>query len=362
MDERGTVQDLVPTADCDPASVEKIEGILSPGFINCHCHTELSHMRGMIPMHTGLVAFVSAVMQHRFDGGHHADTAIEAALRQMHEEGIVAVGDICNTIGSIAVKRDSPLFFRNFVEVSGFVPATAAQRLEAGKKVREAFAEALPHFPATIVPHAPYSVSEALLAQIAQISKGEIISIHNQETAAEDELFTTGTGDFLNLYKGLGIDLSFFEPPGKNALAAWAPHFAGQQCIAVHNTFTRSAHLAALRAQGKQPDLFFCLCPNANLYIENTLPHWRELEASGFPIVLGTDSLASNQQLSIIAEINTLLRHFSELTLETCLQWATLQGARALGIADNFGSFEKGKQPGVVQIKKGPVYEARRVQ
>jgi imidazolonepropionase-like amidohydrolase len=69
-------------------------------------------------------------------------------------------------------------------------------------------------------------------------------------------------------------------------------------------------------------------------------------------IVLGTDSLASNWSLSILDEMKTIEKKFPQITLEEMLQWATSNGAKALGIDVQLGSFEKGKKPGVVLISE----------
>jgi cytosine/adenosine deaminase-related metal-dependent hydrolase len=96
---------------------------------------------------------------------------------------------------------------------------------------------------------------------------------------------------------------------------------------------------------------FYCLCPNANLYISNVLPDIHLLMKEQCNIVLGTDSLASNHQLSIAEEIKTIQNNFPGISLETMLQWATINGARALQMDDTLGSFEKGKQPGVLLLE-----------
>jgi cytosine/adenosine deaminase-related metal-dependent hydrolase len=100
-------------------------------------------------------------------------------------------------------------------------------------------------------------------------------------------------------------------------------------------------------------NLFLCLCPNANEYIGGQLPDINLLRKKGLQLVLGTDSLASNHQLDLLAEINTIQRHYPEIPLEEILLWATSNGAKALGVQDQFGSFEKGKKPGWVLLQEG---------
>lgn len=97
--------------------------------------------------------------------------------------------------------------------------------------------------------------------------------------------------------------------------------------------------------------LVYCLCVNANLYIENKLPPVEMLLNHNCHIVIGTDSYSSNWQLSIVKELKTIRDHFPALKPETILQWATLNGAKALQWDDELGSFEKGKKPGIVLLE-----------
>src|SRR5690606_6759429 len=117
--------------------------------------------------------------------------------------------------------------------------------------------------------------------------------------------------------------------------------------ILVHNTRTQKSDLEALKKNRPMKNTYFALCPNSNSYIENQLPPVSLFRNEKLTICLGTDSLASNHQLSILAEMMTLQINFPELKLDELLTWATLNGAKALQIDTNFGSFELGKNPGV---------------
>ncbi|RYZ46146.1 MAG: hypothetical protein EOO14_24930 [Chitinophagaceae bacterium] len=99
-----------------------------------------------------------------------------------------------------------------------------------------------------------------------------------------------------------------------------------------------------------QPQTFFCLCVNANQYIEASLPPVEMLRQQGCNLVLGSDSLASNWSLNILDEIQTIRQSFPGIPLEEILTWATSNGAKALGMESLLGSFEKGKRPGVVLL------------
>ena len=157
------------------------------------------------------------------------------------------------------------------------------------------------------------------------------------------------------------MDVSFFEPTGQTSLQSFLPHFLpNQQVILVHNVFTTIEDLDFCRQEVVKPYLYWCLCPNANLYINNQLPNIELLIDYDCNIVLGTDSLASNQQLSILAEMRTIHQRFPFMKSEKLFGWATLNGAKALQMEHILGSFEKGKKPGVVLTDKA-LTESRRL-
>lgn len=327
--------------------VRVLEGILCPGFVNTHCHLELSHLKGVIAEHTGLIDFLIAVMQRRGDtAAEHIQEAAAAAEEAMYQEGIVAVGDIANTADSLTVKKSERLYYHTFVEALGFSAAGAAKSMQRAAQIRKAFEEQ--GLAVSTVPHAPYSVSKSLFRLIDDC-RDATICIHNQESPAEDLLYEGEASDFYRLYETLGIDYSSFTPTGSSSLQSWMPEFThGQTLLAVHNTFSRAGDIRLALASPHR--IYWCLCPGANAYIEERMPPADFLFHQGASIVLGTDSLASNHQLSLLEELKTLQFHFPDLPLEAMLSWATINGAEALGCGARFGSFTRGKAPAVIQL------------
>jgi len=344
-DKEGKIQDLIPTSAAGE-DIQVYPGLLCPGFVNAHCHLELSHLQGKIPENTGLVHFLIAVMQKRNTGSmDEIIKAAEAAEAAMIESGIIAVGDISNTTDSIPVKQKRRLFYHTFTEAIGFSDVHAAERMGQVIKTYQCFTEQ--GLSASITPHAPYSVSAGLFRRINEFSQDSVISIHNQECEAENNLYRDGKSSFESLYSVLHIDCHTFKPTGYSSLKSWLPYFSHQQpLILVHNTFTAEADIQAV-VQSKH-QAYWCLCPNANAYIEGCMPPVDLLVKHRAKIVLGTDSLASNHRLSVLEEIKTLQQHFPRLSLENLLSWAIYNGAQALGCDHRFGSFEKGKTPGIV--------------
>ena len=346
--EDGSIETIV-RADEAGEDVQQLNGILCPGFINAHCHLELSHMKGLIAEHTGLVDFVLQVVTQRHFPEDEILAAIEKAESNMLSAGIVAVGDICNNTLTLPQKKLNRLHYHNFIEVSGWNPLIADIRMERSLAHYHAFQQAFPEH-SSLSPHAPYSVSNELWRLLQPYLTQQFLTIHNQETTAENELFQNGTGDFVRLYETMRITNPSFKAPGTNSLPAYFHQMQkGKHVILVHNSFTSQDDID-LVLQTNTP-ISFCLCPNANLYIENSLPPIDLLLQNKLNICIGTDSLASNHQLSVLEEIKTLQLHFPHLSLAVLLQAATLNGAKALGMDDVLGSFEKGKKPGVLLLE-----------
>ncbi len=353
IDETGVIKDLVSLADAGD-NIESYKGILSPGFINCHCHLELSHMKGLIPEQTGLVDFVFHVITQRHFPDAEILEHITRAEDEMLQNGIVAVGDICNTILTIPQKQLQRLAYYNFIEVSGWLPALAEQRFRRSFGYYKEFKNLNACNPRSLSPHAPYSVSEELWHLLQPHFINKTITIHNQETVFEDELFEKGSGGFSRMYEMMKLDTSFFKPTGKSSLQSYYNRLSNaRQVLLVHNTFTKEPDLlfAKKQAAANKQSLFHCLCINANLYIENNVPPVELLRSNNCAIVLGTDSLASNRGLNILSELQSITRNFPEIPLTELLQWATLNGAKALQMDDELGSFAKGKRPGVLLLE-----------
>jgi cytosine/adenosine deaminase-related metal-dependent hydrolase len=297
------------------------------------------------------------VIRRRGEDRERVLDAIAAGVEEMLGNGIVAVGDICNTTDTLERKKGGRLSYRNFVETMGFIDKSAPDRFAASSGIYEAFEN---RFPGTnsIVPHAPYSVSPALLHLVADFPGNGLLSIHNQESEVENEFRKTGKGDLLRLYAQLGLDVSFFQGTGRRSLAAILPYFhRNQSLILVHNVATAEDDFQHPGAAAFPPPgaakLIFCLCPNANLYIGGKLPDVSLLVNQNCRIVVGTDSLASNHHLSILEELKTLQQSFTWLATSTLLQWATSNGASALQMDDRVGSFKPGLRPGVLLLE-GP--------
>ena len=330
---------------------QRFNGAICPGFINTHCHLELSFMKGQIPEKTGLIEFVKQVVAIR-DNFSEAEQkqAITAAASQMYNTGIVAVGDISNDNRSFYEKAKGNLRFHTFVEAFDLGPQ---QTIACMKTAKQVFKE-VPRThgsTASITPHAPYSCTPELykLCDDFTWQNGKILSIHNQENPYENQHFIDGIGPWAKLFEDWGTDGSWHEPTGKTSLQGMSPNLSGKnKMLLVHNTFTSEEDMEW--AHNYFDEVYWATNPIANEFIEDRLPDydlWRKCKAQ---VTIGTDSLASNYQLNILEEIKTIKRAFTHLPTVELLTWATLNGAEALNFENDLGSLEVGKKPGLVHI------------
>jgi aminodeoxyfutalosine deaminase len=269
----------------------------------------------------------------------------------MRRNGIVAVGDICNNPLTLEQKKKERIRYYNFIEASGWQPSVSQTRFQRAIDLYQLFADAFSSSSTSIVPHAPYSVSTDLWNLIQPFYEGKTVSIHNQESRGEDDLFRTGNSELNRMFGLMKINNDHHHPSGRSSLQTYYHSLSGAgKIMLVHNSFTSGDDIDHVKMTGKGNVTSFCVCINANQYIESSIPPVDLLVNKECNIVLGTDSLASNHSLNLMDEIKTIQRFFPQIELEQVLRWATINGAIALGMEESLGSFEKGKKPGVILI------------
>ena len=313
--------------------IEIYHGILCPGFINSHCHLELSHLKGMANNVKGFSEFISLVSKRDNFSQSEILGAIKNAEEEMLKNGIVAVGDVCNTIDTLDQKKKRSLLYYNFIETFEVNNNKADQAIARSLDIRNVFRTN--NMQATITPHALYSVPPYLMSKILQISdeKDTLFSIHNQETIQENELFINKKGNFYNWLNNIGASPEIWNNRGSsnNILKELGTK---KKTLLIHNTYTNKLDIS---------NNYYCTCPKANLFIEEKLPDYSIFNVDR--LCVGTDSLASNDSLSIINELAVIQKN-SDFSLQTLLKIACKNGAKALGFK-SLGTFEAGKNPGV---------------
>ncbi|MGM0407175.1 MAG: amidohydrolase family protein [Bacteroidota bacterium] len=348
IDDNGKIVNLIKTNGnlTESRNLEFYNGVIVPGFVNSHCHLELSHLKDTVKVNQGLPSFIRSMLHYKKNKiDEPGNQSIVQADDLMRRNGIVAVGDIVNTNVTIKTKQKSKLYYHSFVELAG-LGNDHLQKFNTAKNLCREYNNN--HLSASIVPHAPYSVSPDLFKQVVQhtLSENSILSIHNQETMSENELFLSGSGELFETFRSMGIDMSSWEKTKKSALETMIEYLPEKNnVLLIHNIYTNQREVE--RVSGIFSNVYWVLCPLSNLYIENKLPDINAFLKHQNNIALGTDSLASNKTLSILDEMKVISKYFSKITFENVIQWATLNGAKALKINSHLGSLDIGKSPGI---------------
>jgi cytosine/adenosine deaminase-related metal-dependent hydrolase len=352
VDDAGKILAIESRAQHEAGDLEVFQGAIVPGFVNTHCHLELSHMLGKVDTGTGLIPFITGVVTKRNVAQELITEAINNANQEMLDGGIVALGDISNAPDTFAVKALGKMRYYTFIELFDFLQDAGAEKAFTDWSAVYDQLVLAPGSARSMVPHAPYTVSKTLFEKINALNaaSGITVSIHNQETPPENTLFQDKTGDFIEFYGRFGVSLEQFEATGQPSIYYALRNMNPQnRTLFVHNTLSTREDIQAAHAWSDQ--VYWATCPNANLYIENRLPNYQAFLDTQARVTVGTDSLTSNWQLSILEELKTIARYQSYVPFETMLRWATLNGAEALGFDDTLGSLEPGKTPGVLLLE-----------
>ncbi len=330
LDDGGRILDV---RTCDAPDREPFTefhaGLLTPGFVNAHCHLELSALRGRIPEGCGFAGFARAMGEVRgLADEEERRAAIAAADAEMTRGGIVAVGDIANGEAAFDVKSAGRIAYRTFAEFFGL-------RTMAADGLRPL----LRHPRTSLTPHSVYSVQDAPFRALCAEGTAPL-SIHFMESPAEAELFA-GRGPLHEWYARAGFvcDFLHYGSPAERLVRSIP---AERPLILVHACCVGEEEVRRILAHFTAP-VYWCLCPRSNRYISRLAPPVALLRSLGARICLGTDSLASNRSLSLLDE----LRALGGVPLRESLRWATLGGAEALGLDDALGTVAPGKRPGL---------------
>ena len=334
VDDRGTITNILRCDAIDSmASVEFLPGILIPGMVNCHCHLELSYLKGAIAEGEGYGGFARSIgaVRNNFTTEERIRSA-RLADAQMWEEGVEAVADIANDDLVMEVKTQSKIEYHTLFEFFGLNNRDVEPHFDLANRYPRSY----------VTPHSTYSVQDEPFRQICA-RNSSLLSIHLLESDAEEGLYH-GRGSLHEWYQRMGwvCDFLKYESPAGRVAGC-----IDRKCrvLLVHNTRATAEDIATVESHTKNGT--WVLCPESNRFISNDRPPVELLRKSGVAIAVGTDSLASARSLSMIENLRLLGNH----PLRELLTWATLNGAKALGIDGMKGSIEIGKRPGLVVIE-----------
>ncbi len=329
---------------------------IMPGLVNAHTHLELSWLRGRVAPASNFVDWVKAQVRLRIKDPAPDPIVRQAAfdaIREMRASGTQAVGDVSNTLAVVDVLRDSGLAGFVFHEVLGF-NAADPRALVADAERRLAALPTGPRLRAGLAPHAPYSVSPGLFAAVTA-SRGprrEVpTSVHIAESPEETELLATGTGRWREVLERMGTWNPAWEAPAcgpveyLDRLGFWDP-----RVLAVHGVQLRAAGLQVLAARGAT----LVACPRSNRHVGVGEPPVAAFYAAGGRVAVGTDSLASVEDLNLFAELAALRRLAPSVPARALLDSATRVGADALGLAGESGVIVPGARAALIAVDVPP--------
>jgi cytosine/adenosine deaminase-related metal-dependent hydrolase len=356
VDPDGAVLDVGPADSMLPrhagADVERVRGALLPGLVNAHTHLELSALRGQIPGGAGFVPWVEHMLGARAEVEPEQESAhIERAIDELASFGTVAVGEVTNSLAAVTKLAKRGIVGSVFHEVFGVEREPLERRVaELPRMVQENVGS----WPSTDLVYAPtlhtlYTTHSVVARRIVQDARshGVRASLHLAEHAAERRFLEHGDGPIADWYETrLRLPRRRIEWPGKSPVAfaddlgALGPHV-----LCVHLTDARPEELELVARRGA-PVVF---CPRSNLFIESRLPPLLAAKSAGLFPALGTDSLASNASLDVLAEARALSDRFPTTPAADLVRMATWEGARALGRND-IGRIAIGSRPGLLAI------------
>jgi len=347
-EKNGTINDIIAPENIDYNIENTIfyDGIICPGFINSHCHLELSYLKNKLKPYSGLHNFIIDIQKNRKTSYSIIEESIYLNDAAMFQNGVVAVADVCNSINSFETKTKSKIYYHNLIEIFGSDSKNANLYFDRALSIKKK-AESLSLI-SSVTPHSFYAVSEELLKIIVK-NNNSLLSIHHLESDEEKLYFKDKTGKIPQRMNLFGVDISGFIPSGKTPLETYYKHLPiHAKKVLVHNTFCNENDIDFINK--KLLNTYLCICPNSNLYIENKLPDVNLFLYKNSKLTIGTDSLASNYALNMVDELFTL-QNFFNIDLNMLIKCGSLNGAELLKINNKYGTLSKNKTPGLVNIK-----------
>ncbi|MBX3233355.1 MAG: amidohydrolase family protein [Labilithrix sp.] len=353
VDARGVVVDVGPAAELLPRhrglATTRIRGVVFPGLVNAHTHVELSNLRGKIAGGRGFVQWVDTLVATRTESTPEDEAeAVELAAADLARFATVAVGEVTNSLAAVAALARTGLAGCVFHEVLGLDRAVVMRRIEG---LRAELEERLPSWPTSDLTYAPsphtlYTLHEDAAKTLldAARARGLRVSVHLAEHPSERRAVEQGDGPIPDWFVArFKASPAFARVPLFDLAARVGALREG--VVLVHLTEARPEELARVAASGAS----VVFCPRSNLYIEGKLPPLLAARAAGLEVALGTDSLASNASLDVLAEAKALADRFPSVPATDLVAMATWNGARALGRPD-LGRIARHANPGLYAV------------
>ncbi len=339
-------------ADPSPAieTVDLGDAVILPGLVNAHTHLELSWMRDKLPPAATMPAWAAGLMGLRRSAVSEPSELIVSAIRDGRAAGTSLVGDVTNTLSAYPLLADSDLSAAIFLELFGFKARDSVQLVADAQAQLEGLTR-IGRLRSSVVPHAPYSVSPALFRAIAAAAADRPVSVHVAESAEEVRFLRDGTGPWRDLLGQLGVWNDDWAPPGCSPIEYLDRlGLVGRRLLAVHCTHATGDDLRRLAASRAT----VVTCPRSNRWTGAGVPPIARFYSSGVRVAIGTDSLASVEDLNLFAELAEVRRLAPAVPAARLLESATVSGAVALGFGDDLGTIEPGKRADLIAVRTPP--------
>jgi len=337
-------------SDTGKKVVELKDVCLLPGFVNSHTHLELTNLKGKISYQGSFMQWIREVIESKkYWQEKDYINSLKLSIKKLILTGTTTVVDITTSGLSPQVLLTSNLRCRIYKEITGFRSDMISQVIADLKKY-------LSNLQTTnlidfgIAPHAPYSVNPQLLIKLSNLAKNYNLpmSIHIAESQEEIEFLTQGTGEGMNLLKELNVWDDNWKPLGLTAVKYLnSLNLLNSNVIGVHLNYLDEEEIEIL----KEKRVGVVHCPKSHKFFQREDFPIQKLIDRGIIVALGTDSLASNDSLSMLEEMKELKKRYRSLSAEVILQLATINGAKILGLADKIGTLQPGKKADIIGIK-----------
>jgi cytosine/adenosine deaminase-related metal-dependent hydrolase len=328
-----------------------------PGLVNAHTHLELSYLRDQVPPASEFITWIRAVMAARRERPDPAAPeiagAIDEAIQEAEAYGTAIVGDISNTLVTMAPLVRSSLAAVVFYELIRFNAPDPNALVDRARQEIEAL-NPTDRVRVSLAAHAPYSVAPVLLRAIQRALDREPFlpcSVHLAESIEEIEFIEHGTGPWRELLEEVGAWNPAWIVPGVSPVQYLdEAGFLTAHVLAVHGVQMTPADLSRLAARGAT----LIACPRSNGHTGAGAPPLEEFYKSGVRVAVGTDSLASAPDLNVFAELATMRALAPSVPAASLLESATVEGARALGFEEEYGTIEPGKRARLLAVAVPP--------
>jgi len=320
-----------------------------PGLINAHTHLELSRLKGCINYNGNFADWVKQIIEakKKWEENEYRLSIREGIARSI-EAGTTTIADITRNSYAFDELINSKLRKFVFYELIDFNPSTAEDTLENFKKIISGI-ENTPLLSIGMSPHAPYTVSRELYKRCSVVS-GELdikIATHLSESMDEIEFLTNGTGSLAGLLESRGM-LNSWKHPGVRPITYLSKMgVLNNSWLLIHCNYITVEEIADI----KKSNSSVVFCPGSHKFFGHRGHPFRKYIDHGINVALGTDSLASNETLSILDEMKSLYEEYKDLKPQSILHMGTIAGAIALGLEDKIGRVGPGFDADITVIK-----------